>query len=762
MTIEAPRHEAPGFAAAVAPPSAAGARPWASWVAQLLILVLLGLVVASLVDLTRTNLADRSITTGFGFLGDRAGFAIGETLIDYAASDTFARAILVGLLNTLLVSALAVTISTILGFVVGLARLSNNWLLALIASTYVEIVRNLPLLLQLFVWYALFLLGLPNVGEAEPGIFGITFTNRAIYLPFVEHGGALVIGLLAAALVGIATAWLLRPALRQQVGILRHVPIAVAALAALAVVISLIGVPQLSAPRMGEFTFSASGELSTEFLTLVIGLSVYTSAYIGEIVRGGIAAVPGGQREAGDALGLSPWQRVRHIVLPQAMRVILPPMTSWHLNTIKNSSLAVAIGYPEIVSIIDSVISQTGQAIEGVALIVVTFLGISLLLSSALNLSASRQRWTLATVGSLGRAPSTAERPDLSSGRAFAAWARRNLFCTWPQTVVTLVLLVVVGNLIWSVVHWTVIGSIVQGTPAACRQAEGACWLFIVENHRLIVFGTYPETEQWRAALVCTLFVGALAASFHRALWSWALLAIWSSALIASLILMSGGIFGLPHVPTDKWSGLPVTLLLAAIAVFGAFPLAVLLALGRRSSLPVLRSLCAGFIEVVRGVPLIGILFMAAVMFPLFMPDWLDIDSLLRVQIALVLFTAAYMAEAVRGGLLAVPLGQGEAAAALGMTRWQALRYITLPQALKASIPGIVSTAISEVKNTTLVLIVGIFDLLQTTRMSFVEVQWRPFYVEAYVFTGAIFFVLCFTLSRLSQRVERHLARGNQ
>lgn len=734
-------------------------RLWASWGVQALVLVALALLVVGLVELTRANLAARNIETGFGFLDDRAGFAIGDRLIDYAATDSFGRAILVGLLNTLLVSALAVFFSTLLGFAIGLARLSRNWLLAATASAYVEIVRNLPLLLQLFAWYAFFLFGLPRIEDARPGFLGITVTNRAVYLPSIDNGLALIAAVGAAAAAGLATARLLPPAPGQGDVRTRLAPVAAAAIAGAVVAILLTGTPRLTPPRLDGFNFNAGASLSTEFLTLVVGLTVYTSAYLGEIVRGGIAAVPSGQSEAAAALGLSSWQRLRQIVLPQALRIIIPPMTSWHLNTIKNSSLAVAIGFPELVSVVDTIINQTGQAIEGVAIILVTFLAISLLLSGALNLSASRRSWA-ANMATAGRAARRAVPPDFSSARAFLAWARRSLFGTWPQALATLALLVLLGAALWSAIGWAVVDSTWTGDAARCRERGGACWLFIGETHRLILFGTYPQAEQWRALVVCILFPAALAASFVRALWSRGLLFIWIGVLVVSLILMGGGLPGLPAVPTSKWSGLPVTLLLAAIAVFGAFPLAVMLALGRQSRLPMPRALCTGFIEVMRGVPLIGVLFMAAVMFPLFVPDWLAIDSFLRVQLALVLFTAAYMAEAVRGGLFAVPPGQKEAAIALGLTRWQALRHVTLPQGLKASLPGIVSTGISEVKNTTLVLIVGIYDLLQTTRMAFVEVQWRPFYVEAYIFTGAIFFALCLTLSRLSQRVERHFGRG--
>jgi general L-amino acid transport system permease protein len=188
-----------------------------------------------------------------------------------------------------------------------------------------------------------------------------------------------------------------------------------------------------------------------------------------------------------------------------------------------------------------------------------------------------------------------------------------------------------------------------------------------------------------------------------------------------------------------------------------AFPLSVLLALGRRSKQVVARSLSVGFIELMRGVPLVGVLFMAAVLFPLFAPPSFEIDSYMRVQVALILFTAAYMAEAVRGGLQAVPKGQFEAAAALGLSQGQTTTRIVLPQALRVSIPGLVNTSISEVKNTTLVLIVGMFDLLQTTRLSLVDVEWRPFFAEAYAFTATLFLGLCFAISQLSRKVEHRL-----
>jgi general L-amino acid transport system permease protein len=296
------------------------------------------------------------------------------------------------------------------------------------------------------------------------------------------------------------------------------------------------------------------------------------------------------------------------------------------------------------------------------------------------------------------------------------------------------------------------------GGVEACRRVTGACWPFLAESYGLILFGVYPADEQWRVVLVVLLFIGLVATSFFRELWNLRLAALWLLGMVAMLILMGGGVFGLTPVATDKWSGLPLTLALASTAVLAGFPLAILLALARRSQVSIARVLSTSFIELMRGTPLVGVLFMAAVMFPLLLPPAFEIDSFARVQIALVLSTAAYMAESIRAGLQALPPGQVEAATSLGLTYLQTLRHVILPQALRTSLPSLVNTSISEVKNTTLVLIVGMFDLLQTTRLALVDVAWRPYFAEAYGFTAAVFFVICFAMSQLSRRIERQWA----
>jgi general L-amino acid transport system permease protein len=238
------------------------------------------------------------------------------------------------------------------------------------------------------------------------------------------------------------------------------------------------------------------------------------------------------------------------------------------------------------------------------------------------------------------------------------------------------------------------------------------------------------------------------------------LIAIWIVALGAALLLMHGGAFGLSYVPAEQWGGLPLTLILSVVGIAGAFPLAIVLALGRRSRLPVIRALSVTYIEIIRGVPLVSVLFMASVMFPLFLPEGVTIDKVLRAQIGFILFAAAYLAEAVRGGLQSVPKAQYEAADALGLSTAQKLRLVVLPQALRASIPPVVNQFIATFKDTSLVVIVGLYDLLTTTRIALTDPPWRPYYVEAYIAAGMIYFAFCFFLSRASLRLERNLNVG--
>ncbi|MCK8785064.1 amino acid ABC transporter permease [Roseomonas sp. NAR14] len=356
---------------------------------QVVIVALVVLGIWWLVSNTRHNLEVRRIATGFGFLWREAGLPIGEHLIDYSPTDTYFRALLVGVLNTLRVAIVGIVLATILGTLIGVARLSKNWLLAKLSAVYVEVLRDLPLLLQLLFWYAM-LQGLPGPRQALHPAEGVYLSNRGLKLPGLvwepAHGWAL-----AAFLIGlVATYFYRRSALAKQMADGRPRPVWPAALGFLVVlpvaVWAALGAPwTVDWPALRGFNIQGGLTLSPEYFALLLGLVLYTAAFIAEIVRSGIMAVQLGQWEAAQALGLRPGQVLRRIVLPQALRVIIPPMTSQYLNLTKNSSLAVAIGYQDIVSIANTTLNQTGQAIEGVAIIMGVYLTISLSISLFMN-----------------------------------------------------------------------------------------------------------------------------------------------------------------------------------------------------------------------------------------------------------------------------------------------------------------------------------------------------------------------------------------
>ncbi|MDN8617350.1 amino acid ABC transporter permease [Variovorax ginsengisoli] len=356
--------------------------------------------------------------------------------------------------------------------------------------------------------------------------------------------------------------------------------------------------------------------------------------------------------------------------------------------------------------------------------------------------------------------------PPVSVGGDPLAWARRNLFYSWSSTIITILLAAVLAKGAIALVNWAFINAIwsVPSGPQgpitdSCRALEGAgaCWAIIADKYRFMLFGMYPFDEQWRPAIVTVLFISLYVVSSRKSFWRASLAGIWVAALLGIGVLMWGGVFGLEEVPQSRWGGLALTLILATVGVAVAFPLGILVALGRRSQLPFIRWLCVGYVEVIRGVPLITLLFMASVMFPLLLPEGMNLDKLLRAQIAIILFFGAYLAEVVRGGLQALPKGQGEAAHALGLSYWQMTRRVVLPQALRMVIPPLVNNFIGFFKDTSLVLVIGLYDLLAASRAAVGEPAWQGFAVETYVFVGLIYFVFCFAMSKYSQNLEVQL-----
>jgi general L-amino acid transport system permease protein len=343
-------------------------------------------------------------------------------------------------------------------------------------------------------------------------------------------------------------------------------------------------------------------------------------------------------------------------------------------------------------------------------------------------------------------------------------WLRANLFRSPANAIATALIVWLAVMILPALVDWLAFDAVIEAPDRrACLAAGGgACWAFIADKHRLILFGLYPYDEQWRPLIVVMLFIALILVSANRRFWTAWLAPIWLVGLAVIAILMWGGPFGLSYVPTERWGGLPLTLILAFFAIAVGFPLAVLLALGRRSTMPVIRVLCATYIELVRGVPLVSLLFMASVMLPLLLPEGLTIDKLLRAQIALIMYTAAYLAEVVRGGLQALPKGQYEAADALGLSYWKKMGLIILPQALRLVIPPLVNTFIGFFKDTSLVLIIGIFDFLNTANQALVDPNWAGYPGEVYLFAAFVYFCFCYSMSRYSKHLEIELNKGTR
>jgi general L-amino acid transport system permease protein len=336
-------------------------------------------------------------------------------------------------------------------------------------------------------------------------------------------------------------------------------------------------------------------------------------------------------------------------------------------------------------------------------------------------------------------------------------WMKANLFNGWLNSALTLVILYLLWLSVPPLINWALIDSNWFSSSDQCKAGEGACWSIITANIRFIIFGFYPHDLQWRPLIAIVILITLLFYSQNRNHWRKSLFYAWLIGLFTMGLLLKGGLFGLETVESNKWGGLPLTLLLSVFGLTAAYPLGVVLALGRQSEMPVIKSFCVVYIELIRGVPLISLLFMSSVVFPLFLPEGVSINNILRAQVAIILFTAAYIAEVIRGGLQGVAKGQYEAADSLGLNYFQTMRLIILPQALKIVIPPSVSILISAFKDTSLVVIIALYDLLKTTQTTLTDPQWMGYSAEAYIFVGLIYFVCCFFMSNYSRRLEREL-----
>ncbi len=341
------------------------------------------------------------------------------------------------------------------------------------------------------------------------------------------------------------------------------------------------------------------------------------------------------------------------------------------------------------------------------------------------------------------------------------AWLKENLFNNWYNSLLTVLTLLALCYVVPPFFKWAFVDSLWNTSAEACRDIEGACWSIVPNNIKFIILGFFPEGQEWRPILAMILLLSLVIYSKEWTRWNKYLGWLWVAGLIVMGTLMYGGVFGMPVVETAQWSGLPLTMMLSFFGMVAAYPLGVLLALGRRSKMPAIKTLCVVYIEMIRGVPLISLLFMSSIMFPLFLPDGMTIDKVLRAQVAIILFTAAYIAEVVRGGLQAMPRGQYEASDSLGLNFRQTMRLVILPQALKIVIPPTVGILLSAFKDTSLVVIIALYDVLKTTKVTLSNPKWTGYSTEAYIFLAVLYFICCYAMSSYSRRLEKDLHTGH-
>ena len=335
--------------------------------------------------------------------------------------------------------------------------------------------------------------------------------------------------------------------------------------------------------------------------------------------------------------------------------------------------------------------------------------------------------------------------------KGFAAWIRENLFPSVLSSILTIISFYILYITIPPLLDWMIFDATWSGTKEEITK-DGARWIFIFEKFNQFIYGFYPEELYWRPNLALAIFVSYVIA-FKKVDSVKIKAFIIISFPIITYTLVAGG-FGLEVVETEKWGGLLLTIIVASVGIIASFPIGILFALGRQSNMPIIKTLSVLYIEFIRGVPLITLLFMSSVILPLFFPEGMDFDKLLRALIGITLFQAAYIAEVIRGGLQAIPKGQYEAADAMGLSYWQAMGLIILPQALKISIPNLVGSFISLFKDTTLILIIGLFDILAMVTLTNSDTNWLGFETEGYVFVTMIYWIICFSMSRYAKSIE--------
>lgn len=703
------------------------------WLPSIVWMLALGGMAATLLLHIESVQTARGIQGGFGFLFQPAGFRISESLLAVTPDDPYWMSMAAGLVNTLTVAAVAIPLATLLGIALGLMRLSSHPLAARCAAVIIAPLRNTPVLLQLFVWYGL-LLRLPDVRQAWQPLPSVLLSNRGLALPALQGwlpyaavlGVALMIGWRArrrvgklaiyASLAAAALAWMLLPAL--------HIDL------------------HIDLPIKRGLGMQGGWQPSIEFAALLIGLVVFHAAYIADIVRAAVRAVPIGLVEAGQAMGLTPRAVLRLVIAPYAARVALPPYANQCLSLVKNSTLAIAIGYQELMAVINTAITQTGLALEGIAVAVAVYLTLALVLGG--GLSAWNARNTRHGPGDTHGAR-LGDRPLWN-----AADGERH---PWRGKLASTVLALLLAAAAWALLDWAVLRAVWQGGPAACVDAAGACWAAVGENLPLLFFGTMAEADRGPALIACAALLAGIALTLGaRRLPAQARAGLLMVLMAVVAAALTGWPWGGALIGPQRWGGLLVTLILAIAALAAAVPLAFALALLRRSSSRAGSLAAAGLIEAVRGVPLVTQLLFASFVLPMLLGG--GVSKFSMALAALTLHTACLLAEVLRGALQAIPPGQMMAARALGMRPATAYATVIWPQARRIAAPAALGVFVGAVKDTSLVSIIGVFDVLGAAKAVVAGTDWRPYHVEVYLAVALLYFAASLALTRVARRME--------
>ena len=708
--------------------------PWRRWLPALAWTIGLVGMAAVLALHIESVQAARGIQGGFGFLFQPAGFRISESLLNVTPEDPYWMSIAAGLANTLTVAAVAIPLATALGIALGLLGLSSHPLAARCAALIIAPLRNTPVLLQLFVWYGL-LLRLPDVRQAWTPLPSVLLSNRGLALPAL-HGW---LPYAAVALAALALGWRARRRWGNAAS--------AAALAAAALAWALLPPMHLDLPARRGLGLQGGWQPSIEFAALALGLVVFHAAYIADIVRAAVRAVPVGLVEAGQAMGLPPGKVLRLVIAPYAMRVALPPYANQCLALVKNSTLAIAIGYQELMAVINTAITQTGLALEGVTLALAVYLTLALCLGG--GLSAWNARHARHGPGDTHGA----RLGDRPRWHAAGHDARR-----WRGRLLSAALTVLLAGAAWALLDWAVLRAVWQGEPAQCAGAAGACWAAVSENLPLLFFGAMAQADRAPALAACAALLAGIAVALGtRRIAPGTRAALLAALLGVTVSALTGWPWGGAAIGPQRWGGLLVTLILAISALAAAVPLAFGLALLRRGSSRAGSLAAAGLIEAVRGVPLVTQLLFASFVLPMLLGG--GVSKFSMALAALTLHTACLLAEVLRGALQAIPPGQMMAARALGMRPALAYACVIWPQARRIAAPAALGVFVGAVKDTSLVSIIGVFDVLGAAKAVVAGTAWRPYHVEVYLAVALLYLAASLALSRVAHRMEGRAPR---